>query len=1117
MGETMILAPLPDSFDQKARKNLSKTIKRINAVKNQENTLTLSFHEFLRKCQVSYKEYILAIRSSLRSHRVFLKRLPRQMLINAYNPDILKRMRSNMDIQFILDPYGVACYVVDYINKTDRGMSDTMSRAWKEIRSGNYSLKEGFRKIVNTYYNNSEMSVQEACYNILQLHLSECSEECVYIPTTLPAERVRMVKSDEELSCLDPKSTNIFVDNIISHYTNRPLSLSNISLADFAAFYKFTYKQSASTLSLLNKKGFLHKRSRPRIIRFRNYTYETEPDNYFREHIMLYLPWRHEKKDILNKDWQKVFHENIHQIKSEKKKFHMLKDDKLKTAYSEAYNDTEYREGQVETDKEFLKFDFDDYRLDPQHYTDVEEEYSGNNSFYEMFKLPTRVSEEEYLHMLQKLNADQRDYVYNIAHHFKHSEEPIYHLLTGGAGVGKSLVIKVIYQTLIRIFNSNIDDDPDQPTVLLAAPTGKAAFNIKGQTIHSALKLPINQSTLSELSADISNTLATRYARLRVVILDEISMVGQTTFNMVDQRLRHWFNPEKPFGGLSVIAVGDFFQLRPVYQRSLYSPVSSNPYRDLFEENIWHKFAVFKLSKIMRQDEPQFQIALNNLAKGNLTQDDLNLFRTRSFHTVPDIPNAQNAVHLFPTNAQVDHFNNIAVSSLPGKSHTCTASDIISGEGSAAAKRQMLYTLERSKTSECMGIPKDVILKEGARYMLTYNVSTINGLVNGATGTLKKIDFGKNTTGAKKPLRLWIHFDDASVGEVVRAKNSNLASRLHYPHSWTPLEPIVVKIRTRKNSSLHINRKQFPLTLAHALTIHKSQGQTLETVVVHLQNNIRRDLLYVACSRATTLNGLYLIGTFHPPTPLNENDHLAQEIKRWESTMLLPKFRFLREQHDGLQVMYHNIQSLQKNWDLIQADKIYQKTDILMFAETRSSLNDQLYMKKHTCIQRINTDHHSKPRGLALFIANKIQHLVNNSGHRIVQNSNKRIEVCWIVIHDTLFAAIYANPKSSTKEFMELFKYLHHIPKKHTVVIGDFNRNNLHPEQIHRIQKCTVTHLKLRNKSHITTVNGTSIDWILSDIKLSCGVYTSMLSYHEPIWARIAFSKFNKKNQNLPK
>ncbi|KAK3917151.1 Formamidopyrimidine-DNA glycosylase [Frankliniella fusca] len=169
----------------------------------------------------------------------------------------------------------------------------------QEIRNGNDRLQQSLRKISNTFYNNSELSIQEAVYNILQLPLSRSSEECIFIPTFPPTDRVHLVKSQTELQMLEKSSTDIYEHGLIEHYINRPEFLENVTLADFAANYRYATKPGPNSISLLNKSGYIFHRKQPRVIRFRNYHFEIGPENFLREHVMLCIPWRNEKADIL--------------------------------------------------------------------------------------------------------------------------------------------------------------------------------------------------------------------------------------------------------------------------------------------------------------------------------------------------------------------------------------------------------------------------------------------------------------------------------------------------------------------------------------------------------------------------------------------------------------------------------------------------------------------------------------------------------------------------------------------------------------------------------------------------------------------------------------------------
>lgn len=157
------------------------------------------------------------------------------------------------------------------------------------------------------------------------------------------------------------------------------------------------------------------------------------------------------------------------------------------------------------------------------------------------------------------------------------------------------------------------------------------------------------------------------------------------------------------------------------------------------------------------------------------------------------------------------------------------------------------------------------------------------------------------------------------------------------PLDWTPVDPIVVTIKRRALSSLQADRKQFPFVLAYALTIHKCQGLTLNQVVFLYNSNLRRDLVYVAMSRTTSVQDLYIVGKFIRPKPISENDNLEIEKRRWSKKRLLPKFKFLRTLTDSsTRIFYHNIQSFKKHKKLVQNDDTYCAANVLIFSETWS-------------------------------------------------------------------------------------------------------------------------------------------------------------------------------------
>lgn len=184
-------------------------------------------------------------------------------------------------------------------------------------------------------------------------------------------------------------------------------------------------------------------------------------------------------------------------------------------------------------------------------------------------------------------------------------QEPIHVSLTGGAGVGKSVVVKVLYQSLHRYYNSIEGTNPEDCKLLLCAPTGKAAFNIEGMTTHSAFQIDPNRGyNYKKLSSGRLNSLQVKYRHLQVVIIDEISMVGNRQLQFIDKRLKELKQNNKAFGGIHIIAVGDLFQLEPVMDCWIFEDLQ-NGYGTL-ATNLWKEyFSVHELTQIIRQKDDQ--------------------------------------------------------------------------------------------------------------------------------------------------------------------------------------------------------------------------------------------------------------------------------------------------------------------------------------------------------------------------------------------------------------------------------------------------------------------------------------------------------------------------------
>ena len=331
LPRTMLLYPLEENVDKYKKKN-TELMKAMNEYKD---NVDMTFEEFLENiAKMDFEDYIKCIRSSLKAPKVFLKRKTKDMRINLFNEGILCAWKANLDIQIVLEPYGCASYIVGYISKSQRGMSAQLDAAAKEARKGNLDLKKQVRHIGNVFSNCVEVSAQEAVYLDLQIPLTKCTRDIVFVNTSVPEERIFLLKPKAALDELPAESTDVESDNVIQRYSKRPKQLSKFCLADYVSKVDIIYPKGnkvpekvndkndddrcdssssnesedsldddnsrVSDLLYKTKNGTKYKKRKvPRIIRYVKYNKKKDPENYFREQLLLFVPWRNEQKDLL--------------------------------------------------------------------------------------------------------------------------------------------------------------------------------------------------------------------------------------------------------------------------------------------------------------------------------------------------------------------------------------------------------------------------------------------------------------------------------------------------------------------------------------------------------------------------------------------------------------------------------------------------------------------------------------------------------------------------------------------------------------------------------------------------------------------------------------------------
>ncbi|HRH24111.1 MAG TPA: AAA family ATPase [Candidatus Paceibacterota bacterium] len=370
--------------------------------------------------------------------------------------------------------------------------------------------------------------------------------------------------------------------------------------------------------------------------------------------------------------------------------------------------------------------------------------------------------------------------------------------LTGEPGSGKTHTVNAYVEWL-----RSHDIEP-----AITASTGIAATHVGGMTIHAWSGIGIREYlSASDLDAISSKEhIVRRLNKTAVLIIDEVSMLSGEVLSMVDQVLREVRHSERAFGGVQVVLVGDFFQLPPVSKASREASFA-------FQSDAWRRLNPIPLylEEQHRQEDAKFGGILASIRSGTFDHTDMSHISSRQ--TEPE--DAGDIPRLYTHNADVDRINAEKLASIPG-----------SGKGflmDTSGAPTLIESLKRG----CLS-PERLELKVGAVVMFTKN----NPLAGFANGTLGVVAGFENGTGYP-------------VVELRDGRRIAVA-----PQEWV----------VEENGKVRAKLTQVPLRLAWAITIHKSQGASMDAAMIDLSRAFEYGQGYVALSRLRTLEGLYLLG-----------------------------------------------------------------------------------------------------------------------------------------------------------------------------------------------------------------------------------------------------------------
>lgn len=206
---------------------------------------SISISELCEQADVNENEYLRELEISKSGTSIILKRSVNEVMVNNYNPHILRVWKANMDIQYIVDPYACIMYIASYVLKQERTISDTLKRV--SMESADQGVRKQLRKVGSVFLNTREVSAQEVVYRLLSIPLKQFSRKVIFVNTSPREQRVSMLKPIAQIKTLEDDDENIFQLSLLDRYAARPDSIENMCLAEFAAWY--TYSKSGKGTS----------------------------------------------------------------------------------------------------------------------------------------------------------------------------------------------------------------------------------------------------------------------------------------------------------------------------------------------------------------------------------------------------------------------------------------------------------------------------------------------------------------------------------------------------------------------------------------------------------------------------------------------------------------------------------------------------------------------------------------------------------------------------------------------------------------------------------------------------------------------------------------------------
>ncbi|CAF2866624.1 unnamed protein product, partial [Rotaria sp. Silwood2] len=844
-------------YAKRAKEILSKMNAAMNALEKEKILSWSDFDNLLTKYNWTYKDYECALRVVHTRTIMIHKREPNARWVNQYNEEILRAWDANMDIQFVLDPYACAKYLMSYTTKPEREMSLLLEATHKECREGNMSVRDEMKKLTGTFFNHRQVSVQEAIYHATKMPLTYSSRGFVFVPSH--SNSCKFLKPPNILKEMDPNDQNIYMSNLADKYFDRPNQPEfDICMADFASEYEIlpiskNVKNPKTPIQRLQTLNFAIKKrcNRKAIIRYPYFNRETDKENYFENLLSLYLPIR--SRDDLKKPYElfyqigEIFDARLHcnrKVKDivyenqRKYEINAKETGEVESLFNELslnLKDNDWAEIVANKEKhntwsrEIEQEENPDFNMihktkNKNSFVDIKQTYSTTN---------------EIRPLLESMNKEQQEIFYYVREwctkRLHNSDvEPLRLFITGGAGTGKSHLLKCLHYEATRIFSRKKQLEPDENIdeihTLITAFTGAAAVNVGGVTIHSAFGIGTQSNNLNDyLSCDKLNSYRCKLHSLKLLFVDEVSLIQSSLWGAMHSRLTQIMGIHSNtaiFGNVAIIAIGDFYQCSPVAASSIYSSLLWSDHFEYVELTINERQKTsFSFSQMLNRIRKLKKKEGMNKEDREILEKCHQRYLNKEYHS--------EALHLFPKNDQVDAHNEQMIEKICINIRTFYEVDNHNRE------------IKPNDNKSTKKMNKVLKLAKNARVMIIKNICVNDGLANGVTGRI--VDYVENSNSQVSHIK--IKCDSTKVGRLHRIS-------CPYCHGQ---DTICVTRESDANGQQDADFrskkgiKQFPLRLSWAMTIHKAQGITVDQVVVSTKDFFGSGMGYTALSRVRNL------------------------------------------------------------------------------------------------------------------------------------------------------------------------------------------------------------------------------------------------------------------------